>query len=80
MNSGASNNALVPVAPSTGERDTVAAQPRASADFIAHLIATAARMPQTRARRRAEPAEALAAYRTMGQWPSEAGRTLSKSL
>jgi hypothetical protein len=56
------------------------AQPRANADFIAHLIATAAHMPQTRERRRAEPADALAVYQTLGQWPSETGRTLSKSL
>lgn len=80
MNSGAKNYALVPAAPSMGERETVVAQPRAGADFLAHLIATAARMPQTRERRRAEPAEALAAYRTLGQWPSEAGRILSKSF
>ena len=32
------------------------------ADFLAHLIATREGLPQTRARRRAEPAEAAAAY------------------
>ncbi len=74
------NNALVPIAPAISEREAPAAQPRASADFIAHLIATAAHMPQTRERRRAEPAEARAAYQILGQWPSETGRTLSKSL
>jgi len=73
-------NALVPVAPVGRERATAMAQPRANADFIAHLIATAAHMPQTRERRRAEPADALAVYQTLGQWPSETGRTLSKSL
>jgi hypothetical protein len=36
---------------------------RGNAAFLAHLIATNAQAPQTRARRRAEPAEALAAYR-----------------
>jgi hypothetical protein len=73
-------NALVPVAPVVRERQTAMAQPRANADFIAHLIATAAHMPQTRERRRAEPADALAVYQTLGQWPSETGRTVSKSL
>ena len=35
------------------------------AAFLAHLIATKGRHPQTRARRRAEPNEALAAYRAV---------------
>lgn len=38
---------------------------RGDAAFLAHLIATKAQAPQTRARRRAEPAEALAAYRAV---------------
>jgi hypothetical protein len=33
------------------------------AAFLAHLIATKEQAPQTRERRRAEPGEALAAYR-----------------
>ena len=33
------------------------------ASFIAQLIANAGRLPQTRERRRAEPAEVIAAYR-----------------
>lgn len=33
------------------------------AAFLAHLIATKGQLPQTRERRRAEPAEAIAAYR-----------------
>jgi hypothetical protein len=53
---------------------------RSNAVFVAHLIATAAQMPQTRARRRAEPDEASAAYRALGQWPSTAGSALSRSL
>ena len=36
---------------------------RRDAAFLAHLLATRAQAPQTRARRRAEPAEAVAAYR-----------------
>ena len=38
---------------------------RGDAAFLAHLIATKEQLPQTRVKRRAEPAEALAAYRTM---------------
>lgn len=34
------------------------------ATFLAHLIATKDHAPQTRERRRAEPSEAIAAYRT----------------
>lgn len=35
------------------------------AAFLAHLIATKAMAPQTRERRRAEPEEAIAAYRSV---------------
>jgi hypothetical protein len=41
-----------------------AARPRQAA-FLAHLIATKHQAPQTRERRRAEPHEAIAAYRTV---------------
>ena len=34
------------------------------AAFVTHLIATARQLPQARARRRADPAEVIAAYRT----------------
>ena len=37
--------------------------PHRQATFLAHLIATKEHAPQTRERRRAEPGEALAAYR-----------------
>jgi hypothetical protein len=73
-------NALVPL----GYTDQAAApprpSPRANAGFVAHLIATRAQVPQTRARRRAEPEQAVAAYGAVGQWPTPAGRTLSRSL
>jgi hypothetical protein len=36
-----------------------------SAPFLAHLIATKAQLPQTRAKRRIEPTEAMAAYRSV---------------
>ena len=61
-------------APAAGSesRALVALMPAAAADlttvyrqapFLAQLIATKAHVPQTRERRRAEPEEALAAYR-----------------
>jgi len=40
-----------------------APQARGNAAFLAQLIATRAQAPQTRAKRRAEPSEVLAAYR-----------------
>jgi len=72
-------NALVPVAPARDDAIVPAGQ-RANAGFVAHLIATAAGLPQTRTRRRVEPQHALAAYRALGQWPTEPGRALSRSL
>ena len=64
------------------DRDSIPSRlgQRPSADFIAHLIATVAQAPQTRARRRAEPGEAISAYCGLGQRPSTAGRVLSRSL
>jgi hypothetical protein len=44
------------------ERLTLGRSLRPAAAFLAHLIATAQQAPQTRARRRAEPADALAHY------------------
>jgi hypothetical protein len=41
------------------------AAPRRNAAFVAHLIATKAQAPQTRARRRAEPSEAIARYKAV---------------
>lgn len=78
------SNALVSLA----KVDRIAAQTaagtrptsRANADFVAHLIATSAQAPQTRARRRANPDEAIAAYDALGHWPTPAGGKLSRSL
>ena len=56
------SRALVPVAaPSPGARPALNLK-RPFAPFLAQLIATQTHAPQTRARRRAEPEEALAAY------------------
>jgi hypothetical protein len=58
---------LTPVAPSeTPDRTRV----RADAGFLAHLIATDQKMPQTRERRRAEPAVAIAAYTAANAAPA----------
>jgi hypothetical protein len=46
-------------------REVPPSLPRGDAAFLAHLIATKAHAPQTREKRRAEPAEALAAYRAV---------------
>jgi hypothetical protein len=44
-------------------RPTPRYRPPCGAPFLAQLIANAGRFPQTRERRRAEPAEVTAAYR-----------------
>jgi hypothetical protein len=73
-------HSLVALGPATDENPATTVGQRANADFLAHLIATVACLPQTRARRRAEPEVVLAAYRALGQWPTEFGRVLSRSL
>jgi len=83
------SNALVPLtpidrAPAAVSAKIAQATSRPHADFIAHLIATSAQAPQTRARRRAAPEQAIAIYRACGQLPAKlparAGRALSRSL
>ena len=78
------SNALVPLPkPDQAGAQTAAnvwGPGRANADFVAHLIATSAQAPQTRARRRANSDEAIAAYDALGHWPTPAGRKLSRSL
>jgi hypothetical protein len=57
--------ALVAVAPVAAPERSWTPSRRPVAAFVAHLIAVERREPQTRARRRAEPAEAVAAYRAV---------------
>jgi len=71
------HNALVPMAPTPGPEP---APQLASAHFLAHLIATARQEPQTRARRRAAPGEAVAAYDALGQWPTPIGHRLVRTV
>jgi hypothetical protein len=56
------SRALVVRAPAAVQPPTVNYR---EAAFLAHLIATKDQLPQTRLRRRAEPAEAIAAYRVV---------------
>jgi hypothetical protein len=55
--------ALVALAPAAPHREP--SPHHRQAPFLAQLIATKQQLPQTRERRRAEPAEAVAAYRAM---------------
>lgn len=57
--------ALVPVAPVASSERAAPTSQRPAAAFVAHLIATRMQAPQTRARRRAEPGEAIAVYNSM---------------
>lgn len=57
------SRALVPVSPPAPAHAEPPVSPRPAA-FLAHLVAMRDQAPQTRLRRRAEPAEAALAYRT----------------
>jgi hypothetical protein len=59
------SRALVALTPATGLNGPLTTSYRQAA-FLAHLIAVKDQVPQTRERRRAEPGEALAAYRAAG--------------
>ncbi len=59
-----SGRALVPLTREPVRVQTVRAPTRPAA-FLAHLIAAAKQVPQARERRRADPAEAIAAYQAM---------------
>jgi hypothetical protein len=74
------SNALVSLAPTDRAAADVRVASRPHADFIAHLIATSGQAPQTCARRRAAPDEAIAAYGALGQRPAAPGGALSRSL
>jgi hypothetical protein len=57
------SRALVALAPAAAAHQAMASYRQAA--FLAHLIAMKDQLPQTRERRRAEPGEALAAYRAV---------------
>jgi len=56
-----SSRALVTLA-ATAQGEAPHRSIRREANFLTHLIATAHKLPQARQRRRAEPAEVIAAY------------------
>jgi hypothetical protein len=73
------NTSLVPITPMSRDTDTQRPASRPDCGFIAHLIATKTKAPQTRTRRRAEPGEAISAYAELGQRPTSAGRIVFRS-
>jgi hypothetical protein len=58
------SRALTLVTPVVADEQDTATRYR-PAEFLAHLIAMKDQLPQTRERRRATPAEAIAAYRAV---------------
>jgi hypothetical protein len=54
--------ALVPMTPAQQHAPVSSRMSRPDPSFVAHLIATAEQVPQTRRLRRAAPEEALSAY------------------
>lgn len=71
------DRALVPLAVAAPRRSRAAPRPAA---FLAHLIAVKEMHPQTRERRRAEPTEAVSAYRNaMATAPNTPGASYSRA-
>jgi hypothetical protein len=73
----ASSRALIPLQPATASDGELRTRPQA--DFLAHLIATDQKVPQTRERRRAEPADAIAAYTAASSKRLRTGRRLFRA-
>lgn len=61
----AQGRALIAVAAPLRDEHAARLMRHPSASFLAHLIAMRMQAPQTRERRRAEPDEAIAVYRSM---------------
>jgi hypothetical protein len=78
---GTGARALVPLscARTDGSSRSPHMESPAAAGFLAHLLATAEGMPQTRARRRAEPGRAIDAYAARMRTPPTPGRALCAS-
>jgi hypothetical protein len=66
--------ALVPVTEGSQRPSMLRPLSRPDAGFVAHLIATAERLPQTRNLRRAAPSDALQAYAARLQPAQRLGR------
>lgn len=77
------SRALVPVTPATAtarpEPDHPrAARPASTTPFLAHLVAMREQAPQTRTRRRAEPAEAVRIYQSQTMTAPANGQQMSR--
>ena len=75
----ASGRALVPTTSSERSKAAAAVR-RPSAAFLTQLIATAQKLSQTRARRRAEPADASAVYAASVARCIDVGGTACRSM
>ena len=75
----ASGRALVPTAPLPRD-DGAGARWRPSGTFLAQLIATALKAPQTRARRRAAPHDASRAYAGAAAGSTAVGQFLRRAM
>jgi hypothetical protein len=63
-----SSRALIPLEPIAPSDTPLRTRPQAT--YLAHLIATKDKLPQTRERRRADPQDAIAAYAAAGAAPA----------
>src|SRR5690348_15843553 len=73
------SRALIPLQPI--ERAETPLRTRPQAAFLAHLLATRDKLPQTRERRRAEPEQAVAVYAAADADPAApSGVTLSRVM
>lgn len=73
------SRALIPLQPIA--RGDTPLRTRSQAAYLAHLIATKDKVPQTRERRRAEPAEVTAVYAAANAGPGlPAGMNLSRLI
>jgi hypothetical protein len=72
--------ALIAIGMTDRTASPAAASGRPRANFLTQMIATAQRVPQTRARRRAEPDQAIAAYGATARCPAPSGRALTRSF
>lgn len=78
-NSGSSRRDLVPVNAAVTSKPGTRSRLTDSL-FVAHLFATRFQEPQTREKRRADPADANASYRKGAKPPAKTGRFLSKKI
>jgi len=73
------SRALIPLQPIERADTPLRARPQAA--FLAHLLATRDKLPQTRERRRAEPEHAVAVYAAAGAGPAApSGIALSRVM